>query len=787
MAGEWDAFPVVSGPSGADNWDAFPKVAQSQPIDFSQPVATVRKAIAALPEGERQAALDQWAKTYVAKERSEGGIGQTIDNTVRTLSRGTFVGPFLDEITAGSNAALNAVTGGAVGAPYDETLAYQRAKDQAFDAANPATSVVGQIAGGLAGGIGAARTVGATGATNAARFAAGGPFAAIKGTDSALANLGRFGGAGAVYGGVGGFGNAQGGLDERLEGAAVGGAIGAGAGALLPPLISGATKVVSSVSDAVTPQVARVAQGVRNLTGGAADDVRPQSVGAARAPREELPPITGAQAAADQVIANQLSRAGVSTTDLRQRLAQSRIASELDDTGARLPNAIAPVDLDPSLQKLAGSAARQQPEAGNRARSFVYGRQTGMTPIEGMPDGTGIPTRRMMAQPDADAPAMGQGERVRVALRRAFDVPDGTPYQNEQRMIEAARQRARATYTPAYQAAEGVDIRPAIEPVLAQWQAQAAQAPTEIAGAIRRAIRNYQTQQGTVSSLRDFQAAKEVLDARVTKLMEGLDSAANRRLGTMLADMQRQIRSAVDGIETNGVGRLYQAARQQFSDDAAMRNAYRLGQGAVADGAEVTAAQYRALPPGEQQMFRMGLLSKIENDIGRSKRTADITQAFETPNMQEILMEIVPQGRMPDRAQRLGGMIDTEKSFIRTRNEVLGNSKTAERTADDEAFNNMTGLVEQLRTSRRVSDIALKATQKVLDSMFGFRADTADAIARRLFTADRREIERLLLNLEVRMGPDRAAQFRRVMATQYGKIARAAGITGAQPRDPNSQ
>ena len=149
MAGEWDAFPVVSGPSGSDNWDAFPKVEQPQsaPIDFSKPVAEVRKAIAALPEGERQAALDQWAKTYVAKERSEGGIGQTIDNAVRTVSRGTFVGPFLDEITAGSNAALNAVTGGAIGAPYDETLAYQRAKDQAFDAANPVTSVVGQIAG----------------------------------------------------------------------------------------------------------------------------------------------------------------------------------------------------------------------------------------------------------------------------------------------------------------------------------------------------------------------------------------------------------------------------------------------------------------------------------------------------------------------------------------------------------------------------------------------------------------------------------------------------------------
>jgi hypothetical protein len=35
------------------------------------------------------------------------------------------------------------------------------------------------------------------------------------------------------------------------------------------------------------------------------------------------------------------------------------------------------------------------------------------------------------------------------------------------------------------------------------------------------------------------------------------------------------------------------------------------------------------------------------------------------------------------------------------------------------------------------------------------------------------------------MGPDRAAQFQRIMATQYGKIARAAGITGGQAQQGN--
>jgi len=782
MANPWDS-DAIAQPVAAP-WEQDAVAAKAPTINFDQPIAKVRAEVDKLPPDQRQAALDQWADVVVSKERKGGGIGQTIDNTVRTLARGTFVGPFLDEITAGSNAALNAVTGGAVGAPYDETLAYQRAKDKAFDAANPVTSVVGQIAGGVAGGGVAMKVLKGAGVVDPIiGFAAGGPLAALRAGQSTIGNMAKFGGAGAIYGGAAGFGNAQGGIDQRLEGAGSGAIIGAGTGAVLPPIISGATKAVSSVSDAVTPQMARMAQALRNAAGRSSDDVGAQSAGAARAPVDPLPPISGADAAADQVIANQLSRAGVSATDLRQRFAQSRIATEL---GGGLPNSTAAVDLDPSLQRLAGSAARQQPEAGNLARSFITGRQTGTTPLNGMPEGTRIPTRPTMSVPPPGSPPMGQGERVRAALRRAFDVPPGTPYQNEQEMIRAARQRANAAYTPAYEAAEGVDIRPAIEPVLSRWAAVAADAPTEIARTIRRAIQNYQTARGTVSSLRNFQQAKEVLDARVTKLIEGLDSSANRRLGSMLSDMQRELREAVDGIEQNGIGGLYRAARQQFSEDASMREAYRLGQGAVKDGAEVTATQYRALSPGEQQMFRMGLLSKIENDIGRSKRSADITQMFETPNMQELLMEVIPNNGI-NMARRIGGLIDTEKGFIRTRNEVIGGSQTRERMADDEAFNNMTNLVEQLRSSTRVSDIALKATQKVLDTLFGFRADTAAAVARRLFTANPREMDQLFMRLEERMGPDRAAQFRRVMELQYTKIARSAGIVGGQQSQAGNQ
>ena len=97
----------------------------------------------------------------------------------------------------------------------------------------------------------------------------------------------------------------------------------------------------------------------------------------------------------------------------------------------------------------------------------------------------------------------------------------------------------------------------------------------------------------------------------------------------------------------------------------------------------------------------------------------------------------------------------------------------------------MVGIVDQLRSTRSLADAAFKATQAALDTLFGFRADTAEAIARKLFTADRRELDQLLLRLEGRMGPDRAAQFRQFMAEfQASTSQTAAAATAPRPEGP---
>lgn len=199
-------------------------------LDFSRSVADVRADIQKLPEGARKRALRDWADTVVAKERAERGALGTLDNAVRAVARGTFIGPFLDEVTAGSQAALHAASFGLAGAPFDETLAYQNAKDRAYDKANPATSVALRLAGGVAGGIAGMRTA-ASLPERAAGVAVAGPFPGVTPAATAPQRLGQWTGYGALHGAVAGAGEAEGGLESRIEGGIRGGGIGLFVGA----------------------------------------------------------------------------------------------------------------------------------------------------------------------------------------------------------------------------------------------------------------------------------------------------------------------------------------------------------------------------------------------------------------------------------------------------------------------------------------------------------------------------------------------------------------------------
>lgn len=223
-------------------------------IDFDAPVPEVRKAIDALPKEQQQAAIDEWAKRYVAKEREGGGILQTATDRVRDLARGTPVGSWLDEANAVTSDALHSV--GLGGAPYRESVAYQRARDEAAD--NESTKL------GTLPWIGDVHTSGITKLAGGLLSAPVSPMVNVLRGGTIIPQMGNAMATGAVYGGLYGSGEGTG-AAERGVNAGIGAGAGLAFGAAVPLAMQGG----KAVANAMTPK--RAPKAVAKFHPGATD------------------------------------------------------------------------------------------------------------------------------------------------------------------------------------------------------------------------------------------------------------------------------------------------------------------------------------------------------------------------------------------------------------------------------------------------------------------------------------------------------------------------------------
>lgn len=289
-------------------------------LDFSGPDEDVRAAIAKLPETEKKRAHDIWGQYRVQKTYQ--GTGQTPQPE---LAKGIpFVGPFLDEASAGIQGLVHNITG--FGRPYDEALAFERAHERAAEAASPVMSPVGKIAAGIA-----------TGGPLVGRFAASPTLAGRVGQGVAL---------GAGVGAVEGFGHGEGSFAERAGDAGTGAAVGAGVGAAFPVAASGASRAYGAASDFVGPTFTRM--------------------------------MHGPEAAADRILASRIAAEGSSPAAKRLDLqrGQARDARMASGSVADLPETLA--DTSDAMRRLTGSVYRQGGEAGNMVRDALEARQRGV-------------------------------------------------------------------------------------------------------------------------------------------------------------------------------------------------------------------------------------------------------------------------------------------------------------------------------------------------------------------------------------------------------------------------
>jgi hypothetical protein len=621
---------------------------------------------------------------------------------------------------------------------YDDALKDERAKVESFRDENPGTALAAELAGSFA--------------TPGLGLAAG----AIRPAATVLGKIAQGSKLGAGFGGAYGFASSEGGdgnlLDQtyaRGKGALSGAAVGAGLGAALPAASGIIGGTARKVSEFAAPAIARHTKGV--------------------------------DAAADTVMAQRMQAAGDTPQAMRAQIEEAKRVGTFYGGGksaSQTDTPLALVDMSPDMRKLAGSASRSSGEANARAEAFIGTRQTGVTPKNEAAvryaDEGGLTHRNPLAPLSKDADPAGQYERVKDALTRSMTLEDkdfhkfgANAYRTEQDMMKALKVEADKLYGEARTAAQNFNVQPVIRPVVEKYANAVLDMPVGEATLVKRALRQFTTGNGQlVTSLEAFDKAKRVVDGLTGRARTAGDKNAERVLTGIKNDMV----AAVDAQP--GYGEKYKAARNYFSSQMEMKDAIDLGRQAFRENSDLVADQFRALSEGQQKLFRLGLIESFEANLGRKKRTNDVTQIFETPRVQDLLRTVVPRtetatGRAKkgavyaDRPERLGDFVGNETAMGRTtRDKVLGNSATAERLADDNKFTRqgLSQMITNLRTGGGLTGVVMEAAAAGLNKVFGMREDVAAEVGRRLFTAKPQEIEAILLRLE-QAAPQKAAQF----------------------------
>jgi hypothetical protein len=547
---------------------------------------------------------------------------------------------------------------------------------------------------------------------------------ALKAAPTALGRIAQSAKIGGVAGATHGFGSAEGNAIERLPGAAAGGAAGAALGGALPVVGTALGGTVRAARDFVAPTLARARHGVDE--------------------------------ASTEVLATKLRRAGKTPQDVADDLQVGRDAG----FGAGLPEAL--VDASPTLQRLGGSVYRAGNEAGEIAQGFVAGRQGG-EPVKGL---FGKPTR-------GDEPA-NQYERVIDQVKRAFQVKS-KDFDKAQATIRAEQQTAgNADYANAWAKQEAFDLRPTLE----AWALKAMDEPGKEGEIIRGVAKIFVNPKGfdaTHNSLQRFDRAKRALDG----LIGEAERSGNNNVVRLLTMMKKDLLSSV---HSGGKNAAYLEAREAWGSRAELLNALEMGRKFVRGADEVSVADFNGMTRAEKSMFRLGVSDGLEKVLGNKALgpTADYTREFFKPNVMKRLQAVMPGGQT---TERMNEVIRRESRMSDTAKEVLGNSKTAQRAQDDVELGRdlLSQAVDRYRSTPSMLNVVIDATKYASEKVFGFRDDMATALARKLFTADRAEQDKILAEVAKRYGTPKLDEFfQMVNNLSLGATTNAAGqISGA--------
>jgi hypothetical protein len=330
----------------------------------------------------------------------------------------------------------------------------------------------------------------------------------------------------------------------------------------------------------------------------------------------------------------------------------------------------------------------------------------------------------------------GQGRRVSNALSEGFETPQ-TAAQTEARMTGARDAVADAEYGAVRSDAKPVDVTNVIANIdrtVSPGTAFHTDIANDSVEAALLSVRNKLTD-GT-SNLIDFRAVQRVrgdLSDAAQKADRAGEGNKARLLRGALRELDRSMEDASEG---------YLAANRNFAQASRNIEAVQTGREAATRGrVEDTIPRYQGLTPEGQAAFRAGyadpLIANTQGAaFGANKARPLLNDAFAAE----------AEAMAPGNAQ-MQRRLSREQRMFETRNQALGNSKTAENLADADAMGidpSVVGHIFQGNYGQAVRSLISAGSNAVTGNTPQVREAVANILLQRGGTMTAAELERMV-------------------------------------------
>lgn len=650
---------------------------------YEELIAAARKQDAAgnTADAKRLAQMALRMKEQPAPAPERGILDVVYDNIVGNpndgvTSYGESLGTWLnrggESMTAGlvGDEASALATGMLPGRTYEDELARYRANEQDL-------GLAGQLSADIAGGV-----VGA--------LAAGGSNL-LPQASSMLGRMGYGLGAGAAMGATQGFMEGEGGLSDRLGGAAQGGLIGGAMGGAAPAVIAGGRALAGTA---------------RDMLGGGLDTVM------GRASRGR----------ADRAIARTMERSGMDRDAIARALSEAaqdgqsefRIMDALGKPGQRRASGIVRGG-EEGADDLARFLAQRQLDQTDRVGGLIED-QLGFRGTPNVASGSSVVPEGYIFTDTMDD-VLGRGTRSAAQADAA---------------LRSARSAgANARYSAAREGARPVDIRGVVASIDERLGPMSG---VDIAGdSIDASFQKYrnrliqETADGQIE-LSDFQRVLGVKQDLQDEIGKAVRAGENNKVA-QLTGLSRQLDEA---LEASSEG--YRAANDAFRSDSRVIDALARGSEMSRGGRAVdNLAELGAMTPTQRNAARIGYgddrLRMMEATRGE---TTNRMLPFNASKAQQEMGALAQDPAMWERQRA------RENTMWKTQNRALGGSMTADNLSDISDNGLMSDVAKSLgeMATGNFRNSLGNAANSVARAAGGLNAPTRELIARALMSGD---------------------------------------------------